>query len=217
MFLQVCLVQHMQLHQSFAAGNVSLEDVCIAVQSSILPCTLIAVSLQVVEGLGIKEGDLLEFELTAERALRVTVMKSSTVTRKPKKLGVPELQASMAKKKAYRGLPDLSRTLMLTGQEGVAMSDLLLPAAAAAAAQGLPIRLPDVNATQVLLVLLWLLLVGVRQAVTRAYFKACCGCCHLCVSHGKAHVCMHMCKPSASKPLLSKGIADHISVMLAFV
>lgn len=103
---------------------------------------------QVVEGLAIKEGDLLEFELTAERALRVTVMKSSTVTRKPKKLGVPELQASMAKKKAYRGLPDLSRTMMLTGQEGVAMSDLLIPAAAAAAAQGLPIRLPDVNATQ---------------------------------------------------------------------
>ena len=102
-----------------------------------------------VEGLAIKEGDLLEFELTAERALRVTVMKSSTVTRKPKKLGVPELQASMAKKKAYRGLPDLSRTMMLTGQEGVAMSDLLIPAAAAAAAQGLPIRLPDVNATQV--------------------------------------------------------------------
>lgn len=37
---------------------------------------------------------------------------------------------------------------MLTGQEGVAMSDLLVPAAAAAAVQGLPIRLPDVNATQ---------------------------------------------------------------------
>lgn len=102
-----------------------------------------------VEGLGIKEGDLLEFELTPERALRVTVMKSSTVTRKPKKMGVPELQASLAKKKVYRGLPDLSRTMMLTGQEGVAMSDLLVPAAAAAAVQGLPIRLPDVNATQV--------------------------------------------------------------------
>ncbi|KAL0026339.1 hypothetical protein WJX79_000697 [Trebouxia sp. C0005] len=104
---------------------------------------------QVVEGLGIKEGDLLEFELTPERALRVTVMKSSTVTRKPKKMGVPELQASLAKKKVYRGgMPELSRSMMLTGQEGVAMSDLLLPAAAAAAAQGLPIRLPDVNATQ---------------------------------------------------------------------
>ncbi|KAL3151999.1 hypothetical protein ABBQ32_001119 [Trebouxia sp. C0010 RCD-2024] len=100
---------------------------------------------QVVEGLLIKEGDLLEFELTAERALRVTVMKSSTVTRKPKKLGVPELQANMAKKKAYRGLPP---NMLMPGQEAVAMSDLLLPAAAAAAAQGLPIRLPDVNATQ---------------------------------------------------------------------
>lgn len=99
-----------------------------------------------VEGLLIKEGDLLEFELTAERALRVTVMKSSTVTRKPKKLGVPELQANMAKKKAYRGLPP---NMLMPGQEAVAMSDLLLPAAAAAAAQGLPIRLPDVNATQV--------------------------------------------------------------------
>ena len=93
---------------------------------------------------------MLEFELTPERALRVTVMKSSTVTRKPKKMGVPELQASLAKKKVYRGgMPELSRSMMLTGQEGVAMSDLLLPAAAAAAAQGLPIRLPDVNATQV--------------------------------------------------------------------
>ncbi|KAL3142821.1 hypothetical protein ABBQ38_003117 [Trebouxia sp. C0009 RCD-2024] len=100
---------------------------------------------QVVEGLLIKEGDLLEFELTAERALRVTVMKSSTVTRKPKKLGVPELQANMAKKKGYRGLPP---NMLMPGQEAVAMSDLLLPAAAAAAAQGLPIRLPDVNATQ---------------------------------------------------------------------
>lgn len=99
-----------------------------------------------VEGLLIKEGDLLEFELTAERALRVTVMKSSTVTRKPKKLGVPELQANMAKKKGYRGLPP---NMLMPGQEAVAMSDLLLPAAAAAAAQGLPIRLPDVNATQV--------------------------------------------------------------------
>ena len=107
-----------------------------------------------VEGLGIKEGDLLEFELTAERALRVTVMKSSTVTRKPKKMGVPELQASLAKKKVYRGvMPDLSRSMMLTGQEGVAMSDLLGSAAAAAAAQGLPIRLPDINATQVHLLL----------------------------------------------------------------
>ena len=105
--------------------------------------------LQVVEGLSIKEGDLLEFELTVERNLRVTVMKSSTVTRKPKKLAVPELQAGLAKKKQYRGIPDLGRSMMLTGQEGVAMSDLLLPAAAAAAAQGLPIRLPDVNATQV--------------------------------------------------------------------
>ena len=105
-------------------------------------------SLQVVEGLGIKEGDLLEFELTAERALRVTVMKSSTVTRKPKKMGVPELQASLAKKKVYRGgMPELSRSMMLTGQEGAAMSDLLVPAAAAL--QGLPIRLPDINATQV--------------------------------------------------------------------
>ncbi len=113
------------------------------------------VHFQVVEGLGIKEGDLLEFELTPERALRVTVMKSSTVTRKPKKMGVPELQASLAKKKVYRGgMPELSRSMMLTGQEGVAMSDLLLPAAAAAAAQGLPIRLPDVNATQVCLLLL---------------------------------------------------------------
>ena len=89
---------------------------------------------------------MLEFELTPERALRVTVMKSSTVTRKPKKLGVPELQANMAKKKVYRGLPP---NMLIPGQEAVAMSDLLLPAAAAAAAQGLPIRLPDVNATQV--------------------------------------------------------------------
>lgn len=103
--------------------------------------------LQVVEGLAIKEGDLLEFELTQERALRVTVMKSSTVTRKPKKLAVPELQASMAKKKTYRG--GMHPGMMIPGQEAVAMSDLLLPAAAAAAAQGLPIRLPDVNATQV--------------------------------------------------------------------
>ena len=109
-------------------------------------------SLQVVEGLGIKEGDLLEFELTAERALRVTVMKSSTVTRKPKKMGVPELQASLAKKKVYRGgMPELSRSMMLTGQEGAAMSDLLVPAAAAL--QGLPIRLPDINTTQVQLLL----------------------------------------------------------------
>lgn len=100
-----------------------------------------------MEGLSIKEGDLLEFELTQERALRVTVMKSSTVTRKPKKLAVPELAASMAKKKAYRG--QLPHGMMMPGQETVAMSDLLLPAAAAAAAQGLPIRLPDVNATQV--------------------------------------------------------------------
>ncbi len=92
---------------------------------------------------------MLEFELTTERALRVTVMKSSTVTRKPKKMGVPELQASLAKKKYQRGgIADINRSMMLTGQEGVAMSDLLLPAAAAAAAQGLPIRLPDVNATQ---------------------------------------------------------------------
>lgn len=35
---------------------------------------------------------------------------------------------------------------MLTGQEGAAISDLLVPAAAAL--QGLPIRLPDINATQ---------------------------------------------------------------------
>ena len=96
----------------------------------------------------IKEGDLLEFELTAERALRVTVMKSSTVTRKPKKIDVPGLQASQSKKKVYRPMPELSRSMMLTGHEGVAMSDLLIPAAAAAAAQGLPIRLPDVSATQ---------------------------------------------------------------------
>ena len=74
-------------------------------------------------------------------------MKSSTVTRKPKKLAMPELQASMAKKKTYRG--GMHPGMMIPGQEAVAMSDLLLPAAAAAAAQGLPIRLPDVNATQV--------------------------------------------------------------------
>ena len=109
--------------------------------------SLWAILAQVVEGLAIKEGDLLEFELTQERALRVTVMKSSTVTRKPKKLAVPELQASMAKKKTYRG--GMHPGMMIPGQEAVAMSDLLLPAAAAAAAQGLPIRLPDVNATQV--------------------------------------------------------------------
>lgn len=107
---------------------------------------------QVVEGLGIKEGDLLEFELTPERALRVTVMKSSTVTRKPKKLGPPEMQASLAKKKGGYNRANLSndiaRTMMLTGHDGVNMNDLLLPAAALATAQGMPIRLPDVNATQ---------------------------------------------------------------------
>ena len=107
---------------------------------------------QVVEGLGIKEGDLLEFELTLERNLRVTVMKSSTVTRKPKKMAPSELQATINKKKTYRNLPmdQLSRSMMLTGQEGI-LPDLLLPAAAAAAAaaQGLPIRLPDVSAAQV--------------------------------------------------------------------
>ena len=74
-------------------------------------------------------------------------MKSSTVTRKPKKLAVPELQANMAKKKGFRGA--LPPGMMMGGQETVALSDLLLPAAAAAAAQGLPIRLPDVHATQV--------------------------------------------------------------------
>ena len=108
---------------------------------------------KVVEGLGIKEGDLLEFELTPERALRVTVMKSSTVTRKPKKLGPPEMQASLAKKKGGYNRANLSndiaRTMMLTGHEGVNMNDLLLPAAALATAQGMPIRLPDVNAAQV--------------------------------------------------------------------
>ena len=143
---------------------------CIAVNSSKSVCCQISLvaqrlckiyvadtisAAQVVEGLGIKEGDLLEFELTPERALRVTVMKSSTVTRKPKKLGMPEMQASLAKKKGgYNrgGLSnEIARTMMLTGHEGVAMNDLLLPAAAVAAAQGLPIRLPDVNATQVCL------------------------------------------------------------------
>ena len=102
-------------------------------------------SSQVVEGLGIKEGDLLEFELTLERNLKVTVMKSTTQTRKPKKMAPAELQATLAKKKAFRGLTmDLTRGLMVQGSQEV-MSELLLPAAAAAAAQGLPIRLPDPN------------------------------------------------------------------------
>lgn len=101
--------------------------------------------VQVVEGLGIKEGDLLEFELTLERNLKVTVMKSTTQVRKPKKMAPAELQATLAKKKAFRGLTmDLTRGLMVQGSQEV-MSELLLPAAAAAAAQGLPIRLPDPN------------------------------------------------------------------------
>lgn len=101
-----------------------------------------------MEGLGVKEGDLLEFELTLERNLRVTVMKSTTVTRKPKKMAPSELQATIAKKKAYRNLPmdQLSRSMMLTGQEGMLTDVLQL---SAAAAQGMPIRLPDVSAAQV--------------------------------------------------------------------
>lgn len=132
-----------QQQSSVTSSSTTSVDVHHAVPADKPTCNL----LQVVEGLAIKEGDLLEFELTQERALRVTVMKSSTVTRKPKKLAVPELQASMAKKKTYRG--GIHPGMMIPGQEAVAMSDLLLPAAAAAAAQGLPIRLPDVNATQV--------------------------------------------------------------------
>lgn len=138
--------------QSSLSHNKKLQMVHPAVLSL---CTCQAVAHdtkfpgQVVEGLGIKEGDLLEFELTLERNLKVTVMKSSTVTRKPKKMAPSEL-ASIAKKKAYRNLPmdQLSRSMMLTGQEGI-LPDLLLPAAAAAAASGMPIRLPDVSAAQV--------------------------------------------------------------------
>lgn len=61
-----------------------------------------------------------------------------------------ELQATIAKKKAYRNLPmdQLSRSMMLTGQEGMLNDVLQL---SAAAAQGMPIRLPDVGAAQVII------------------------------------------------------------------